>query len=268
MKPDDLQRMTSVAALPGDPPKRARNPLRVVQSNPDSGFVFVFVLAGYGDAFAAVELGRGLGAETTVVALQPPDDDAQFKTLGTARALAEFYVAELVAAVPRGPYVIGGYSAGALLAYEVAQVLRTRTGEAPLLVLFDPLFLRYSRFEQACYGTLKGLVERTGWVAPVFPPHRILAAMMQDKGLERHLLALEQYEPQPYPGRIVLVETGVSRFLRPPTFLSGWRKIAGHGLERRRAHGNHHTFIRPPHVKTLARQLGEWIGRPPPHAAG
>ncbi len=200
-----------------------------------------------------------MGPDHTLIALQPPDDDTLFARVSTAPDLAALYVEKLKALRPNGPYILGGYSAGALLALEMAQQLREQNQEVPLLVLLDPLFLRYSRLEQVIYGALKVLIERTKRYAREFRHYNILWAMIQDKGLERHLLALQNYKPKPYAGRIILVEAKWSRFLRPPTFIASWKKIAKCGLERHRSRGDHHTFLRAPHAGELGHQLAEWI---------
>lgn len=227
-----------------------------MQQKDGSRAAFALVLAGYGDAWAAVELGRGMGPDHTLLALQPPDDEAEFAKVSTAVDLAALYVRNLTALRPTGPYCLGGYSAGALLALEMARQLLAQGREVAMLVMLDPLFLRYSRLEQISWRVLERTVAMLVPLAGGTRPVKILSAMVQDQGLQRHLRALQNHVPQPYPGRITLVEARWSRFpLRPPRFIADWKRIALGGLDRRRPTGTHHSFMRPPHVGILGQQL-------------
>ena len=52
--------------------------------------------------------------------------------------MAEHYLNGLRAIRPHGPYLLGGYSFGAVLAYEIAQRLRSKGEDVPLLFMLDP----------------------------------------------------------------------------------------------------------------------------------
>lgn len=242
-----------------------RKALWIVQEQEGNRTAFALVLAGYGDAWAAVELGRGMGPGHTVFALQPPDDDAAFAKVGTASALADLYLRHLIQRQPEGPYFLGGYSAGALLALEMASRLVAQGREVGLVALLDPLFVRYAGPARVGYVAMERVVRfllpyagRSRWF-------KILSAMIQDPGLERHLMALEGYRPQPYSGRVTLIATRWSWVLRPPGFLADLRRIARGGLDRWRPTGTHHSFMRPPHVGLLGKRLGDWLALYPNH---
>ena len=202
-----------------------------------------------------------MGPEHTLLALQPPDDPAILARIGTAADLAALYVGKLTAARPRGPYFLGGYSAGALLALEMARQLQAQGREVALLVMLDPLFLRYSRLDQLFWRTLDRMVAMVAPFAGGRRIVRILSAMMQDRGLQQHVRILENHVPQPFGGRITLIEAQWSFLLRRPRFIAGWKRIAGGGLDRRFTKGTHHSFMRPPHVGALGRQLGAWVAQ-------
>src|SRR5215469_9954131 len=63
---------------------------------------------------------------------------------------ADAHIRTILARQPSGPYMLGGCSASGIVAYEIAQRLRTQGHEVGLLVLFDtpnPYFMReYSDF--------------------------------------------------------------------------------------------------------------------------
>src|SRR6185369_16874334 len=56
----------------------------------------------------------------------------------TTEDMASNYLKEIRALQPTGPYFLGGFSAGGLIAFEMAQQLRKQGQEVALLVLFDP----------------------------------------------------------------------------------------------------------------------------------
>lgn len=246
--------------------RQGRKALWVVQEQEGNRTAFALVLAGYGDAWAAVELGRGMGPGHTLLALQPPDDNGAPTAALTAAELAALYVRNLISQWPREPYFLGGYSAGALLALEMARLLRAEGRAVGLVAMFDPLFLHYSRPARLGYRALERIIQLLTPVAGNTRPVKILSAMIQDQGLQRHLRALERHVPQPYEGRVALIEARWSRFFRTPGFIRGWRRIARGGLDRWHPTGTHHSFMRPPHVGRLGKELGAWLTQHAHHA--
>ncbi|HEY2322106.1 MAG TPA: SDR family NAD(P)-dependent oxidoreductase [Thermoanaerobaculia bacterium] len=125
----------------------------------------------------------------------------------TLESMAAAYVAELRAVQPHGPYVVGGYSLGGAVAYEMARQL-VRAGErVPWLILLDA-FGPDSR-------ALRSLHE-TSWDG--FLP-KVIEALLGLAGAERDVSALVQrslqianhnaalldaYAPEPCPMRAVL----------------------------------------------------------------
>jgi pimeloyl-ACP methyl ester carboxylesterase len=234
-----------------------RKTLWVVQDGGSGANCFALVLAGYGDAWAARELGRGMGSQQTLLALQPPDDDS-FDEFATLPRLAALYVQHLRARQPSGPYSLGGYSAGALIALEMARQLQAQAGSGAVasLFMFDPLFVRYTWLEQMSYGAMERAIALAKPLLRSTRAWKIMAAMVQDRGLQRHLHVLRGEIPGPYSGSITLVEAWGSRFVRPPTFMPELRRVAAGGLQRWRQAATHHAFMRPPHVHTLGQEIG------------
>ena len=231
--------------------RTARKTLWAVQDEAGTAQPFVFVLAGYGDAWVAYGLAGAVGPEHTIYALQPPAD----ASARTARELAALYVKHLRAVQPQGPYCLGGYSAGAVMALEIAIQLRAEGEVVGLVALFDPLFIRYTRFERICYLALQRVCRMAEKMLPVkLRLLRILAAMFEDKGLDTHLEVLTGYRPNHYPGEIVFYRARWSMG-RSPLLVRQWKWFTKARLKIEAVPGDHHTFIRPPHVAELARRL-------------
>jgi len=234
---------------------RGRGLLAVVQQGDPATTPFAFIVAGYGDIWAVRDLAALLGSHQTVYALYPPRETVLGE--GSVQDLAALYASELREAQPEGPYLLGGYSAGALIGIEVARSLQQDGQEVPYLALFDPNSIKYtSFFGRALRGyftrsvlALAPLMER--WHIRSF---EILAAFVTDKGLQSHFQVLGDYQPEPYPGEMTLFRASQSRWL-PYSRIGGLKKIARGGLRVHVTPGNHHTFIRHPHVVGVAARL-------------
>jgi thioesterase domain-containing protein/acyl carrier protein len=234
---------------------RSRGLLTVVQQGDPEIAPFAFIVGGYGDIWALRDLAALLGSHQTVYALYPPRETVL--GAGSIGDLAALYASELREVQPEGPYLIGGYSAGGLIGIEVARSLRKDGHEVPYLALFDPNSIRYtSFFGRALRGyfshsvlALAPLMER--WRVRSF---EVLAAFVTDKGLQSHFQVLRDYKPEPYHGEMTLFRASQSRWL-PYSRIGGFRDMARGGLRVHVTPGNHHTFIRHPHVVEVAARL-------------
>src|SRR5258708_7436732 len=201
----------------------ARKTLWAVQDKGGEPPPLVFVLAGYGDAWVAQGLARALGPEQRVYGLQPPNET----TATTARELATLYVEQLRAVQPHGPYCLGGYSAGAVMALEVATQFRAQGEVVGLVALLDPLFIRYTRFEYLCYHALQRVCRAVEKILPTKLRFlQILAAMFEDKGLDIHLDALAGHKPLRM--RIAVVAVGTRGDVEPHVALCQGLRQAGY----------------------------------------
>jgi amino acid adenylation domain-containing protein len=83
------------------------------------------------------QLSRCLKPERPFYGLQSPqlsDSELSFSSL---EEMAQFYLAEIIARQPQGPYYLGGWSFGGLIAYEMARQLQARQQEVASLILLD-----------------------------------------------------------------------------------------------------------------------------------
>ncbi len=107
--------------------------LQTAGSNPP----LFFVHPGGGSVFCYVTLARHLGREQPFYALQAPGlyNDTQLYT--DVRALAAYYVEEIRSIQSEGPYHLGGWCVGGIIAYEMARQLQQSGQEIALLALLD-----------------------------------------------------------------------------------------------------------------------------------
>jgi amino acid adenylation domain-containing protein len=83
------------------------------------------------------DLGRHCGSEHPFYGLQPRGLDGREEPLRTIPDMARFYIEEIRRVQPSGPYYLGGYSFGGLVAYEMARQLRAAGEEIALLAVID-----------------------------------------------------------------------------------------------------------------------------------
>ena len=229
--------------------------------------------------FCVHPAGGGVGCYLPLVQALPPDQP--FQALQAAgvdddvpprRDVAEMaraYVREVRAAQPTGPYHLGGWSFGALVALEMARELRAQGEEVRLLALLDP----------APPGG-------TGEAAPPALPDldalepAALAALLRQLGLPddaseearpkvaRHLRAfrahadaLRAHEARPLdvPATLLASEDTLKR---RPDLEGAWAALVRPGMRVRRLPGDHASLVLDPaHARALAAALDDALRR-------
>ncbi len=226
-----------------------------------------------GNALSLVPLARALGVGNRfygVSLADPPPGDTFAEVLP---ACAERFLSDLMLEVPRGPYFVGGYSVGGLVAVEVARRLLAAGMEVGLLVLFDvhgPGFPTYrgrvERIRKHC-ANMRHL-SAVGMLN--YLSEKIRARMRRSAGdrqfLNRsHATIWKSYgsylnDLPPYPGRITLLRAAIQPDLvyacyDDPT--NGWGSIAEGGVEVIDVPGNHVSMFDGTHLPALANVLSD-----------
>ncbi|GGS60927.1 type I polyketide synthase [Actinokineospora fastidiosa] len=210
--------------------------------------------------------------------------------VSTVEEKAERYAALLRGIQPRGPYRLGGWSFGGVLAYETAHVLTAMGETVEQVVLIDSIlperggaaedaallagrFARFAEHVERTYGVPLDLPAdladrdedaQIGWVMA-----RLGAIPGIGDAVLRHQYTsyvdarvAERYRPRPYGGPVVLLRatdphplttTLDPRYLRTDDTL-GWDEFCA-DLTVRRVPGDHLSMIDPPAVGVLARLL-------------
>jgi amino acid adenylation domain-containing protein len=113
-----------------------RSPVVAIQSQ-GSRPPFFCVPPGGGTAFCYANLARRLGPDQPFYGLHTPDPGSVEERLGTVKAIALHYLAALQAVQPQGPYLLGGWSSGGVIAFEMAQQLQKQGKQVDLLAILD-----------------------------------------------------------------------------------------------------------------------------------
>jgi amino acid adenylation domain-containing protein len=214
---------------------------------------FFCVNAGYGHVSSFGLLARHIPEQQPFYLLQPPAG----LRLGTAglKTLIEYYVDRLKTIQPRGPYRLGGYCAGGLIALEGARLLQKQGERIALLLLIETPF-GYPMYQ---YLTFK--------LFDLLFPHKLLArrllgfrlytnivGLLEGRGLGTQLEALRRYVPHEYRGKIHLF-MGRHSSLRVLGARRMWEEVASEGIEVTYLPGNHASWLRPPNSRIFSKKL-------------
>jgi len=113
----------------------------IVPLQPRGKRIPVFAVAGHnGDVFCYRALVQHLGDDQPFYGLQPPGLDGQSEPLVRIEDLAAYFVTQIRAFRPDGPYIIGGFCAGGTIAFELARQLLQERAEISFLALFGAPF--------------------------------------------------------------------------------------------------------------------------------
>ncbi len=122
---------------PGEAQKKTRTPLLSVQTGGSQRPFFFLHGQWEGGAFYSLELARVLGPEQPFYLLEP----YRFAGLAVPPSIEEMAMAHLEvlrSVQPEGPYQLGGWCNGGLIAYEMARQLHVEGQTIDLLILMDP----------------------------------------------------------------------------------------------------------------------------------
>lgn len=90
-----------------------------------------------GKAFYSLKLLQELGPERPFYLLEPYNYD-HLQCIPTLKEVAAAHIEAMRSVQPEGPYLLGGWCNGAMVAYEMAQQLQAANQQVQLLVLMDP----------------------------------------------------------------------------------------------------------------------------------
>jgi len=248
-----------------------------------------------GNVLCYTELAAGMDEGQPFYAIQARGLIGTEEPHADLRAMADDYVAAMRGVQKRGPYHLGGWSTGGLIAVEMAQRLRESGQEVALLVLLDTLFPARSPRRRSWLGHLLRaddsveqeeteryvLDDPTPAPAGYEPAHSIQA---------RYRELTCDYRPARYDGRITLlmadaqlgrVRDGLERFRaagrkrligRAGKYLRrververmsplNWRSVASGGFEMHAIPGDHLSMIRGANADIAATCVSECMRR-------
>lgn len=118
-------------------PDRPRSTVVVLQEGSPDRAPLAWCHDLHGSAFRFQALARALGPDQPVVGFESPFLAAEPPPFRSIETLALAYASDLTRRFPEGPYRLGGYSFGGVLAFEIAQQLQRDGHEVALLAVVD-----------------------------------------------------------------------------------------------------------------------------------
>ncbi|TWH51405.1 amino acid adenylation domain-containing protein [Dulcicalothrix desertica] len=243
--------------------------------------------SGYGLPYSI--LAHHLGKNQPFYALQARGLDGKQQPLNTIEAMATTYIQAIREIYPNGDYVIGGYSLGGLIAFEMVSQLE-KTGQVSNLLIIDthpPLPDETNTQPDDDIALLIYIVEQIGiyfgvalnldynelvvmdkaqqleHVVQILQNHQIITpseSLNSGKnmiiGLINVLKASSQassyYQPKPIQTDISLFNTPAlaNKFSQDASL--GWRKLTSGQVHIHQVTGNHETLLQEPHVQQLS----------------
>jgi amino acid adenylation domain-containing protein len=215
---------------------------------------FFCVHPGGGGVSAYRGLALRLDGDRPFLALRAPGLEEGEEPLLDVGALAGRHLGEVRHARPEGPWHLGGWSFGAVVAFEMARRLRAEGGEVAALVLLDPPDLPVTAAEPDESAILAAFARDLGLDSAELSltPARPADLERRLRVFRASLEAVRAYEPAPWSGPLTLLEAA-SR----PAPAAGWRDLA---TEVHTIPGDHSTILQPPGVDELARRVREALG--------
>ncbi|MCB0795948.1 MAG: amino acid adenylation domain-containing protein [Flavobacteriales bacterium] len=203
-------------------------------------------------------LPKYLGTAQPFFAFTHQGEDGGPIRFNSVSSIAEHFIRELRTVKPHGPYLLGGYSFGGIVAFEMARMLQEQGEQVPLLCLIDTYAPKEYRSvmqqEARFYDPIKRLVLRS-MVRYYLDRGKVLPPKLRHFHIiDTYDRAILDYDLVPYAGEIVVLKAEGST----GTDHMGWDNEMT-TCQVRKVPGDHYTLIKEPHVQELAGQLDQAI---------
>jgi amino acid adenylation domain-containing protein len=238
--------VADLAARLREPRPMQSSPLVLLERGGErTPFFFVHPVGGTILQYRA--LARRLGVERPFYALQSPalEGDPLSPDI-TIESLARSYLDAVRMAAPKGPYLLGGWSFGGLVAAEMARALRHAGEEVALLALLD------THAQSDPHDDPNELAALTAWELGDGQswPHEHFATV--ERIVHAHLRAVRRWTPKPYDGRAILFAAHQHSVVRDATL--GWGPLLPL-LSVIEVEADHFSLLREPAIDEVARKL-------------
>jgi amino acid adenylation domain-containing protein len=265
-------------------PSRPWSPLVEIQTKGNATPFFCIHPVG-GNVFCYMELADELGSEQPFYGLQSPGLNPDFEILTSIEQMASCYIQAIRTIQPNGPYLLGGWSFGGAVAFEIAQQLHNQGQQVDLLAIIDCQVpdpqtvvdeaLLAAWFIQDLEGNFEldlshlrselQTMDADAQLDYILAQARKLNLVPIDAGLAQiqHLFqvfkanmqALYSYRPKAYSNPFVLLRAEAQTEQYKSVDDLGWRQFAPGGLQVHTIPGNHYTIFHEPYVSLLATHL-------------
>lgn len=185
---------------------------------------------------------------------------AEHRSATTAELGCSLYLEVLRQVQPRGPYRIGGYSAGCLIAYEMAIRLQAMGETVELVLLIDPVSVPKRDAQPRSVITPTERLRRRFAIASltgITPLAREFPYLVQ---VDRVLSAITRdFRPALFVGCVHLIHGRRGSYALAPQALEAWAALATGGLQSATLDCDHFEIVCEPHITATAGQISQWL---------
>jgi thioesterase domain-containing protein/acyl carrier protein len=237
-----------------------------------------------GQVFSYVHLAHYLGSDQPCYGLQARGLEEGQEPHSRIEDMAAYYIEALRTVQPEGPYLLGGWSMGGVVALEMAQQFHVQGQRVALLAFLDSRVptadaeLADEDFEaQLLFDVVRyfGLSLDPREFLTRFPKDELLSRVLEQAksaGLvppeiqasqaqpflelcNADFRATRNYRVHRYPGRITLFKASQELSGTSSDPALGWDEWAAGGVDVQIVPGNHATMVYKPNVEVLAEKL-------------
>jgi amino acid adenylation domain-containing protein len=262
--------------------------LVAIQPN-GSKLPFYYVHGQGGNIIMHYTLAPHLEPDQPFYGLQSHGLDGKHEPFTRIEEMAAHYIAEILSVQRQGPYLLGGFCSGAIIAFEMARQLHASGRQAGLVAMVDPYTLYRNQYLSPVpkfRSRLYHIVGEVDWHLDAWEElgprrfmttrltnarkklmkpfwslgHRVYPRLADErrrvnyKVWQANILAEKNYVPQSYPDRITIFMSSKIYAPHKDTRLSFSEKAAG-GAEVHLVPGSHISMTEEPQVRILAQKL-------------
>jgi thioesterase domain-containing protein/acyl carrier protein len=243
----------------------------------------------HGDSSNAL-LSAYLGPDRPLYGLDHQTQDGRPALHTTVDTIAKHYLAALRAVRPHGPYLLGGYSFGAVVAFEMAHQLRNEGEGVPLLFMLDPpgktkepvpplrdrwrqyfgklagraprgkaevvlrsIFTAARDYVKGRTAAIGKRVTRFRWTSYLKSGRLLPPSLRSPYILDVYRSALRSYTPQPYSGPVTIYKAGNMPYTSP----MNWQELMTGEFQIHEGAGSHMDLMMESPVAVWASKLKE-----------
>jgi thioesterase domain-containing protein len=257
----------------------------LVTIQPGEGPISFFCVHGAGgNVLNFRDLARAMDQAQPFYGLQAYGVDGVTPPHETIEDMAAAYLTEVREVQAEGPYLLGGYSGGGLVAFEMAQLLAAAGHEVRLLALIDTFHPQMSPRRMTMRGRIARLrEEKLGYVSELMVrPRDRVRHLINLRSIEAHRIrgeavpfalrnfhmtrnfemAAARYRPRTWAGPATLFRAAELAYIyRDAGPYYGWDRHVLGGMEVVPVAGNHSTIVLGRNGDVLARSLSAAIAR-------
>jgi thioesterase domain-containing protein/acyl carrier protein len=222
--------------------------------------------------YLSVDLAKVIGDDQPFLYVAVTAED--FPALGESpslKTIAACLLQKILTAQPAGPYTVGGFCLGGILAFEIAAQLRAAGHEVALLVLLDPpnpaylescdsltsklRYVRYAVSRGARLGLRVSLLYLREHLLKWFGRNLRIRTSRTEMSVAQEMIeaAALRHQPERYDGKVLLLLASE----RPPhvNFLPGWQAVVPHELYTQYLDGHHRDLLKGENLRHVAKAI-------------